>query len=166
MKRHLRANQKRPHRQRGATAIEFSIVFALLFGTFWAILSYAMPFFLLQVMNRASAESARFAIRAESGFAVEQAAYEAKVVELAGEELARQLEWLPPSFRNPFEPYAQNAVIATDLTTGGRYLIVRLAYVNYGSNPIIPVLRFPGVGSIPNIPGSLIAESRMRLSEL
>lgn len=49
--------------EKGATAIEFSIVFALLFGMFWAIISYALPFFLYQAMNHATAESARYAMR-------------------------------------------------------------------------------------------------------
>ncbi|REH39038.1 Flp pilus assembly protein TadG [Paraperlucidibaca baekdonensis] len=50
-------------RERGTTAIEFSFVFALLFGIFWAIVSYAMPFFLYQVMSQAVSESARYALR-------------------------------------------------------------------------------------------------------
>lgn len=143
------------HRQRGATAIEFSIVFALLFAVFWAIISYAMPFFLLQVMNRASAEAVRYAVRADTS--LEEAAYETKVKALAGAELERQLRWLPPRFRTPFEPYTQRASIVGD------YLVVRLNYASYNTNPIVPVLRLPGLGPIPNIPGDLVAESRLRL---
>ena len=56
-----------------------------------AIISYAMPFFLLQVMNRASAEAVRYAVRADTS--LEEAAYETKVKALAGAELERQLRW-------------------------------------------------------------------------
>lgn len=52
-----------PARERGTTAIEFSFVFALLFAVFWAIISYAIPFFMYQVMNQAVSDSARYALR-------------------------------------------------------------------------------------------------------
>jgi Flp pilus assembly protein TadG len=45
--------------QSGVAAIEFSLVFALLFATFWAIISYALPLYLYPTMNQAVADTPR-----------------------------------------------------------------------------------------------------------
>lgn len=141
-------------KQRGATAIEFAIVFSLLFGIFWATISYALPFFLNQVMNHAVAEGARFAVRADP----DEPSYEAVLLELANQEILNELSVLPPKFRT-------NLITTVEVQDVGtqRYLIVTLTYPNYSSQPIIPVLNLPGLGPIPNLPGDLRASSRLRL---
>ncbi len=156
--RRLLENITSRRNQKGATAIEFSIVFGLLFGVFWAIISYAMPFFLLQVMNYATAEAARYAVRADP------ANLEANLKTLATEALNNRLEVLPSAFRTPLTTSIE--VVADTTTVPGttlQELVVRLTYVNYNTHPIVPTLTLPGIGKIPNIPGSLVAESRMRI---
>lgn len=138
-------------RERGAAAIEFAMVFSLLFGLFWAMVSYAFPLFLLQVMNRATAEAARVAIKADPSVS----GYSTTVNTLAGNELTRQLSWLPTSFSSPL-----TRTISID---GANILTVRLAYLNYKSHPIVPALNFPGIGQIPNMPTDLVAQSSIQL---
>lgn len=142
------------NKQRGATAIEFAIVFSLLFGIFWATISYALPFFLNQVMNHAVAEGARFAVRADP----DEPSYETVLQQLANERILDELSVLPPKFRT-------HLVTSVEIQDVGfqRYLIVTLTYPSYGSQPIVPVLNLPGLGPVPNLPGDLRASSRLRL---
>jgi len=142
---------RKNRRQRGAAAIEFALVFSLLFGLFWAMVSYAFPLFLLQVMNRATAEATRVAIKADPSVA----GYSTTVTTLANNELTRQLSWLPGSFSSPL-----TRTISID---GSNILTVRLTYANYTSHPIVPVLNLPGIGQVPNIPADLVAQSSMQL---
>lgn len=141
---------RKNRRQRGAVAIEFALVFSLLFGLFWAMVSYAFPLFLLQVMNRATAEAVRVAIKADPS----TAAYATTVQSLASTELTRQLSWLPTSFRSP---------LTTSISITSNILTVKLTYANYKTHPIVPVLTIPGIGQVPNIPADLTAQSSIQL---
>jgi len=141
---------RKNRRQRGAVAIEFALVFSLLFGLFWAMISYAFPLFLLQVMNRATAEAVRVAIKADPS----TAGYSTTVQSLASTELTRQLSWLPSSFRTP---------LTTSISISSNILTVKLTYVSYKTHPIVPVLTIPGIGQVPNIPADLTAQSSMQL---
>lgn len=146
--------------QRGATAIEFALVFGLMFGLFWAIISYSLPFYMLHVMNRATAEAARVAVQADP-YQQSTAAYQAQVISLATSTLTTQLNALPASFRTPLQPYSAGISIVSD--SGINYLVVRSVYANYSSHPVVPALKLPLIGSVPNLPVSLVAEARMRI---
>lgn len=146
--------------QRGATAIEFALVFSLMFGLFWAIISYSLPFYMLHVMNRATAEAARVAVQADP-YQQSTSAYQAQVISLATATLTTQLNALPVSFRTPLQPYSSGISIVTD--NGINYLVVRTVYANYSSHPVVPALTLPLLGKIPNLPVSLVAEARMRI---
>jgi Flp pilus assembly protein TadG len=143
--------------QKGATAIEFAIVFSLFFGIVWATISYAMPLFLNQVMNHAVAEGARFALRADPD--QDPAVYEAQLLSLATQRINQELTVLPASFRTNLQ-----TTVSIQQTGINRHLVVNLTYPNYNTQPIIPVLTLPGLGPIPNLPGDLRASSRFRLS--
>lgn len=149
-----------PATQRGATAIEFAMVFGLMFGLFWAIISYSLPFYMLHVMNRATAEAARVAVQADP-YQQSTSAYQAQVISLATATLTTQLNALPASFRTPLQPYASGISIVTD--TGINYLVVRSVYANYSTHPVVPALKLPFIGTVPNLPISLVAEARMRI---
>lgn len=154
--------------QRGATAIEFSIVFALLFGIFWAIISYALPFFLYQTMNHAVAEAARQVVRFESPT-------ESNVNDALNFELNRLL---PSAFVNALQtPYIieikDESLVVTDsddnITSEMSYqvLVIRVTYpgcnaTNLKSSCITPALNLVGT-SIPNL-GPYTAETKIRLS--
>lgn len=47
-----------PHKQKGAVAIEFALVFVI-FAVFYAIVSYSVPLLLMQSFNEATAEAVR-----------------------------------------------------------------------------------------------------------
>lgn len=149
--------------QRGATAIEFSLVFSLLFGVFWAILGYALPFFLLMVMNQAASDAARASLAADAS-TQSQAAYEAKAEALAEARLTTRLAILPANFLNKLSTVANSVTVIVDPANSAKRVVrVRITYAAYTTNPLIPVLTLPGLGPIPNIPGDLVAEASVRL---
>ena len=55
--------------QAGAVAIEFALVFVIFFAVFYALVSYSLPFLLMQSFNEATSEAVRrsVAICAGSG---------------------------------------------------------------------------------------------------
>lgn len=146
-------------RQKGATAIEFSFVFALLFSTFWAVISYALPFFLYQVMNHATAETARYALRVDP----EQS--NAAIVTLVQTHLGQELDVLPTRFKRA-DTLIQSVSIQT--IDSFRTLVVTLSYPGCSTNNqaacITPALNLIGF-SIPNLSG-FSSTSRLRLEEL
>lgn len=143
-------------KQKGAATLETALVFSLFFALLWGILSYTLPFFMMQVMNHATSEATRAAVRADP--AQGTAAYSAKLIALATARLNEEYDWLPASMRTALVPSVSIINIA-----GQAMLVVNLTYPDYNTNPIVPVLDLPGIGPVPNITGSLQAESRFRL---
>lgn len=140
----------------GAIAIETALIFPVFFGMVWSVLSYALPFFILETMHHAASEAARFATRADSQLATVQ--YRTKLEELASAKAAESLGMLPTSAQERLQTTAQVITIATT-----SYLSVKITYPAYATNPVIPVIVLPGFGPIPNLPGDLVAEARYRL---
>lgn len=154
----MRLAQRKPslRKQRGAVVIEMALVFSLFFGVCWAALGYAIPFFLYQSMNHAAVQAARTAVRADPDLG--EAAYNAKLKELADATLPAHFSWLPAN--------AQQALTTTtkvETKNGVKMLVVNLTFANYNQHAIVPVITLPLIGSIPNIPGDLTAESRYRI---
>ena len=46
-----------PHKQKGAAAIEFALVFIVFFSVFYGIVSYSLPMLLMQSFNQSTAEA-------------------------------------------------------------------------------------------------------------
>jgi hypothetical protein len=146
-------------RQRGASAIEFSFVFGLLFTTFWAVLSYAFPFFLYQVMNQATAETARYALR------IDPTQSNATIITLAQTRLTQELSVLPPRLRRS-DTVVPSVTVQTIDTF--RTLVVTLTYPGCSSSNkvacIVPPLNLIGF-SLPNL-SAFSTTSRLRLENM
>lgn len=152
--------------QSGVAAIEFSLVFALLFATFWAIISYALPFFLYQTMNHAVAETSRTLIK-----------YESPTPTNATDELKAQLnKYLPNAFFDKLT-FPTPTILSLDLTGNDedgnpvtysyKTLSIKVVYPGCNSSSlrahcITPALNLLGA-SIPNL-GPYTAETEIRLS--
>lgn len=145
--------------QRGISAVEFSFIFGLLFTTFWAVLSYAMPFFLYQVMNQATAETARYALR------IDPTQSNATIITLTQARLTQELSVLPPRFRRADTVIPSVTVQTIDTF---RTLVVTLTYPGCSSTNkaacIVPPINLLGF-SLPNL-STFRATSRLRLEEL
>lgn len=134
--------------QRGAAAMEFAIVFVLVFAVFYAMVSYAFPLLMLQTFNTASSQSVRAAIKADPS----DDDFVSNATALASAEATRQLAVLP-------NVILRNVNVSTSVANSR--VTVRIAYPNYRSNPVIPILTLPLIGQVPNVPQDISAEATL-----
>lgn len=139
--------------QKGAVAIEFALVFVIFFAVFYGLVSYSLPFVLMQTFNQVTAEAIRRAV------AVDPAVpnYSTVLVSTANAALTQQLSVLPASL---------NVVVGTDTSTvydpAQGTLTVSVNYPVSKLNQVIPFLVLPGVGAVPSLPANLTAISSLK----
>jgi len=139
--------------QKGAVAIEFALVFIIFFAVFYGLVSYGLPFVMMQSFNQATAEAVRRSVAVDPT----TPNYSTVVVNTANAALTQQLQWLPS---------ALNLVVGTD--TSAAYdaatgtLTVSVNYPVSKLNQIMPFLVLPGLGAVPNLPTHLTARSSLQ----
>lgn len=140
-----------PQKQKGAAAIEFALVFVLFFAVFYAIVSYSLPLLLMQSFNQSTAE----AVRRSMALDPNTPGYDSEIKTVATTELNRQLAWIPP---------ALNFNVATDAsaTYAGGVLKVSIHYPTSKLKQVIPFLNLPGIGTVPDLPVTLMASSSLQ----
>ena len=144
--------------QRGAAAVEFAIVFVVFFSLFYAIVSYALAFMLMQGFSYAANEGARAAI------AVDRFAYdsdsdylESGVKPRVRAIVSDALQWLPAKAKAVAVGTGGDKVAVEFDASGG--VRVAISYPDYLGNPLIPVLSLPGIGPVPKLPNDLTGVS-------
>ncbi|MCP1421326.1 MULTISPECIES: TadE/TadG family type IV pilus assembly protein [Pseudomonas] len=140
-----------PHKQKGAAAIEFALVFIIFFGVFYGIISYSLPLLLMQSFNQSTAEAVRRSVALDPA----TPGYNAALIARATTELTTQTAWIPP---------ALNFNAATDATVNfvDGLLTVRIHYPTHKISAVIPFLNLPGIGQVPNLPATLTASSSLQ----
>jgi len=142
-----------PSKQKGAVAIEFAVVFVIFFAVFYGVVSYSLPFVLMQSFNHATAEAVRRSVAVDPN----TPGYATVVQNTATSTLQQQLSWMPS---------ALDLVIGADTSavynTGNGTLTVSVNYPTSKLNRVIPFLVLPGVGSVPNLPANLSATSSLQ----
>ncbi|MFL1517445.1 TadE/TadG family type IV pilus assembly protein [Pseudomonas prosekii] len=142
-----------PSKQKGAVAIEFAVVFVIFFAVFYGVLSYSLPFVLMQSFNHATAEAVRRSVAVDPN----TPGYATVVQNTATSTLQQQLSWMPS---------ALDLVIGADTSavynTGNGTLTVSVNYPTSKLNRVIPFLVLPGVGTVPNLPANLSATSSLQ----
>ncbi|MDL5592481.1 pilus assembly protein [Bacillus subtilis] len=139
--------------QKGAVAIEFALVFVIFFAVFYGLVSYALPFVLMQTFNQATAEAVRRSVAVDPT----TPNYSTVVVNTANAALTQQFSGLPS---------ALNVVVGVDTsavydTTQGT-LTVSVNYPVSKLNQVIPFLVLPGIGAVPSLPTNLTASSSLK----
>ena len=147
-------------KQIGAAAIEFALLFLLFFVLFYALVSYAFVFMLQNAFVHAAEEGARAAI------SVDPLAYTSNsnyinngVAPEVRSTVGAALDWLPDKAKSHVLG-ANNANVQVNVVD--HVLTVKITYANYRSDPLLPVLNFPGIG--PIIPQSLQGRAILKLS--
>lgn len=142
--------------QKGAVAIEFALVFVIFFAVFYGLISYSLPFVMMQSFNQATAEAVRRSVAIDPT----TPGYATAVVNAANAALTQQLSWVPSSL---------NLVIGTDTSavfdsTKGLNgtLTVSVNYPVSKLNQVLPFLVLPGVGTVPSLPTNLTAQSSLQ----
>lgn len=136
--------------QKGAAALEFSLVFIIFFAIFYGIVSYCLPLLMLQSFNQASAEAVRRAVAVNP----EAPDFLALATAEANAAIDQQLAWLPTGVRTNLP--------APTVTLVNQVLTVRIAYP-YESRPVVPFLVLPGIGRVPQVPAELAAQASLQV---
>lgn len=146
-----------PARQRGAAAIEFALVFVIFFAIFYGLVTYSLPLLMMQSFNNATAEAVRQSVAISPGSSTNAAGYASLVTAQATTALTSQLSWIPSAF-------AFNVASDAAITFDGKLLRVRINYPKSKLTQVMPVLRLPGIGEVPNLPTYLSAEASLQLA--
>jgi Flp pilus assembly protein TadG len=145
-------------KQRGAAAIEAALMFVIFFTLFYAIVSYSMPLLMMQAFQHAASAGARAAV------AVDPAAegYEAEVENRVKTIVGDLLDWLPAAAHAAVLGGKDGVKVELDKPTAGM-LTVTVSFPDYTGNPLIPILKFPGIGDVPRLPKDLTARAVVQL---
>jgi Flp pilus assembly protein TadG len=144
-------------KQRGAAAIEAALLFVIFFTLFYAIVSYSMPILMMQAFQHAASAGARAAVAVEPAAEGYETLVENRVKTVVGD----LLDWLPAT--------AHAAVLGgedgvkVDFDEATRMLTVTVKFPDYTKNPLIPILKFPGIGDVPKLPNDLKASAVVQL---
>ncbi|MFO7581413.1 TadE/TadG family type IV pilus assembly protein [Guyparkeria sp.] len=133
-------------RQRGAVAVEFALVFPLLFAIFYAAVTYGFVFMLNQAMVFAAEEGARSAVRVADPARLEQEVE--KVID-------DRLSWMPGWAREARE-------VSVDGPDDEGRVTVDLEFPG-SALPLAPLV-LPGIGEVPRIPDLFRARADIVLS--
>lgn len=111
------------------------------------------------VVQRCRCRGARAAIAVDPS----DAGYESLAEARARDELLARLDWMPAAWRANLQPCAGNGQYADYVSATSRIEVcVQYPYGDPGK-AIIPVLSFPGIGAIPNLPQTLKASANLLL---
>lgn len=137
------AHRAQPRTCRGATAVEFALVFPLFFMLFYGIVAYGFALTLKQSLTLAAEEGARAALQYAPSVDVRRANAEARATSV--------LSWLP----------AGSITVAANDGVGCAACVQVVTSYNYGNYPIVPSLSLFGIGVI--IPDTLSATATVQL---
>ncbi|MBN3849062.1 pilus assembly protein [Paraburkholderia sp. Ac-20342] len=125
------ANASRQRAQRGATAVEFALVFPLFFLVLYAIVTYSLIFVAQQNLTLAASEGARAALNWQTNVSMATALTNRGNAACAAAKLVVQ------PLVNAMQCAATNASCGTG--NAMTCITVSLTY-NYTSNPLVPPL--------------------------
>jgi len=146
-----------PHKQKGAAAIEFALVFMIFFAVFYGGVAYSIPLLMLQTFNEASAEAVRQSVAVDPS--TTGTGYAALVRSTAAAAVVSNINnsWLPSALN-----FNSGNVVVTYLGAGNP-LTVTINYPSSNLNNVMPFLTLPGIGQVPNLPATLTVSSSIVL---
>ncbi|HDS1735843.1 MULTISPECIES: TadE/TadG family type IV pilus assembly protein [Pseudomonas] len=139
-------------RQKGAAAIEFVAVFMVFFAIFYGLVSYALPMLMLQSFNQASSEAVRRCVALDPT----SASYDADMQALARQVIDQQLNWMPAALGFSAARHVRVAMV-------DKLLTVTIDYPRASLTSVVPVLRLPLIGEVPQLPARFKAEASLQL---
>lgn len=152
-------HRTRLQRQQGAVAVEFALIFPILFLLMYGIVVYSYVFVLNSALNYAAQESVASALRVAPG--EPNSRRETEALQRARDAL----NWLPASQRNRIFGEAGSIVrFGEDCPLAPESDCIRVRLVMPLQVPaLFPVLRLPFVGTVPPLPETLRAEAVARI---
>jgi Flp pilus assembly protein TadG len=146
--------------QSGNAAIEFALIFVIAFVVFYATVTYSLTFLLKQGFTQAAQEGVRSAIKVDPTTFSSTSNYESTVESTAQSTATQALSWLPAS---AVPKVSYSAIYTPGTVPGTGVLTLTVSYLNYKTAGLLPVLSFPGVGAVPNVPTDLVGTAKLML---
>ncbi|MGJ8668525.1 MAG: TadE/TadG family type IV pilus assembly protein [Oceanococcus sp.] len=153
-------------RQSGATAVEFALVFPLLFMLFYSVVVYAYLFVLQESISFAAQEAAAAAHRVDPVVAAD---FDQSVEDLVCPRLKQALAWMT---ENQQEDLGVNVCGRTALgdDQGGTYIQISASHVvtitsRLQVGNLFPKLSMPLIGTLPPMPDVLIGSGSALVGE-
>ncbi|WP_372749942.1 TadE/TadG family type IV pilus assembly protein [Litorivivens sp.] len=150
----------RKHTQRGASAIEFSLIFPVFMALIYAIVTYSMVFMLIQSFTYASEDALRAAIAVDCQGLTTQQCIDDRITPAVRTQVVSTLDWLPASVKSEVLGASGEKVVVNCVSDT---CTVEVRYNNYDSNPLIPAITLPTIGTIPRIPQHLVGRASLRV---
>ena len=151
-------------KQRGATAIEFALVFPMLFVLFYSVIVYSYIFVLQESISYAAQEAAAAAHQVNPE-GMEQSAFDLKVKENVCPRLLEALAWLSADQQTSMgissETCVTSAVPTGSEGQGGTFVQISNEDVvtvtaRLKVDGIFPSISFPVIGAVPPLPKFLL----------
>jgi Flp pilus assembly protein TadG len=161
------APASRRRQQSGAAAVEFALVFPLLFMMIYGMVVYAYLFVLQQSLVFAAQEAAEAVVQVDP-----RTGSDIQRTQAAQLMAARVLAWLPQSQKaRVLGDDTGSAVSVTTCDEGQSFpcpgdtsgVIVRLTFNLATPNYLFPVINLVGVGAVPPMPAALTASAVARI---
>lgn len=147
--------------QHGAIAIEFVMLFLILFTLFYAMVNYAIVMMMQSAFVHAAEEGARAAIAVDRLTYPNNGSYLSNGVDpRVRTVVANSLDWLPTILKNRVLGSGNDRV---QLAMNGNQLTVRIVYSSYAADPLLPLLTLPIIGQIPRLPADLAGQAVIEL---
>lgn len=141
-------------RQSGATALEFAIVFPILFLLTYGTVVYGYVFFLKQTVNYAAQQGAEAAVAVDPDADDADELRQERVVESINDTLG----WLPAAQRSRVKICQDSECVVEDDT-----ITVRVEFQLSTPSWLFPAVEMPGLGAVPPMPTVLQATAAARL---
>lgn len=134
--------------QEGAVAIEFALIFPVLFAVAYSIIAYGMAFTLIQSFTYAAEDALRASLAAECA---ESICTEAELAAEVAIQVTGSLNWLSTSIVN-------TAVSGANFFTCD---VDRICTVELRAPPILSGLTLPIIGNVPPMPAELVGRASL-----
>lgn len=158
---------QRGRRQSGAAAVEFALVFPLLFLLIYGMLVYSYLFVLQQSLVFAAQEAAEAVVQLDP-----ETGTDTQRTQRAQQMAVRILSWLPESQRSRVLGDNNGGAVSVTLCELGQVspcptdssgVIVRLTFNVASPSYLFPVINFVGMGPVPPMPATLTAMAVARI---
>jgi len=145
-------------RERGASAVEFALVFPVLFLLVYGVVVYSYIYVLQQAITYTAQHLAEAAVAVNP---TPSSSYTARIQTRIQQLAAQQLQWLPQ--KNLVVGESGEKVVPQFRTIDGSDVIVIQLRLPLKSPDLFPSFSLPGGVSMPPIPAQLVAQATARI---
>lgn len=158
-----------PRSQRGAAAVEFGLVFPLLFALTYGAIVYSYVYVLRQSLTFAAQEAAQAAVGVRPG-----PGYDDLVRQTAVNSALAAISWMPVDVRNAIALDTGDITVCdgpsagpcSTLGAGESAVVVQLQLPLSGGaavSPLFATFNLPGLGQFPPLPNMMTGQAVARL---